>query len=102
MVLKEQLAGLARHEGVWDGNYRHYDSAGKLVDEHKSRVLCCFPEGGDFAYVPAGAIHVIANASETEEASLIFCYIGVPSTDAAETVWLTEDGTRRLPAKEPA
>ena len=28
------------------------------------------------------------NASETEEASLIFCYIGVPNTDAAETVWL--------------
>lgn len=59
-------------------------------------------EGGDFAYVPAGAIHVIANASETEEASLIFCYIGVPSTDAAETIWLSEDGTRRLDAKEPA
>jgi uncharacterized RmlC-like cupin family protein len=53
-------------------------------------------EGGDFVYVPAGAIHVIANASETEEASLIFCYIGVPSTDAAETVWLSEDGKTRL------
>ena len=45
-------------------------------------------EGGDFVYVPSGAIHVISNASETEEASLIFCYIGVPNTDAAETVWL--------------
>jgi mannose-6-phosphate isomerase-like protein (cupin superfamily) len=28
-------------------------------------------EGGDFVYIPSGAIHVIANASETEEASLI-------------------------------
>ena len=45
-------------------------------------------EGGDFVYIPSGAIHVISNASETEEASLIFCYIGVPNTDAAETVWL--------------
>ena len=51
MVVKEQLAGLARHEGVWDGSYRHYDGAGKLVDEHRSRVLCCFPEGGEHPYV---------------------------------------------------
>ena len=28
--------------------------------------------GGDFAYIPSGAIHVIAKASATEEASLIF------------------------------
>ena len=31
-------------------------------------------EGGDFVYIPSGAIHVIANASTTEEAALIFCY----------------------------
>ena len=45
-------------------------------------------EGGDFVYIPSGAIHVISNASDTEEASLIFCYIGVGNTDAAETVWI--------------
>ena len=45
-------------------------------------------EGGDFVYIPSGAIHVIANASDTEEASLIFCYIGVGNTDDAKTVWL--------------
>lgn len=45
-------------------------------------------EGGDFVYIPSGTIHVIANASQTEEASLVFCYIGVGNTDAAETVWL--------------
>ncbi len=44
-------------------------------------------EGGDFVYIPSGAIHVISNASATAEASLIFCYIGVGNTDAAETVW---------------
>ena len=44
-------------------------------------------EGGDFVYIPSGAIHVIANASPTEEASLIFCYIGVGNTAAAQTVW---------------
>jgi uncharacterized RmlC-like cupin family protein len=53
-------------------------------------------EGGDFVYIPSGAIHVIANASETEEASLIFCYIGVGNTADAQTVWLDETpkGTR--------
>lgn len=45
-------------------------------------------EGNDFVYVPSGAIHVIANASATEEASLIFCYIGVGNTTEAQTVWL--------------
>ena len=45
-------------------------------------------EGGDFVYIPSGAIHVIANASDTEQASLIFCYIGVGNTDDAKTVWL--------------
>ena len=54
--------------------------------ERKEVIL----EGGDFVYVPSGAIHVIANASETEEATLVFCYIGVGSTEAAGNVWLTE------------
>ena len=45
-------------------------------------------EAGDFVYIPSGAIHVIANASQAEEASLIFCYIGVGNTDAAGNVWL--------------
>ena len=55
-------------------------------------------EAGDFIYIPSGAIHVIANASDTEAASLIFCYIGVGNTDAARTVWLdrpAEDGGGR-------
>lgn len=47
-------------------------------------------EAGDFVYVPSGAIHVIANASQTEEASLVFCYIGVPNVAASGNVWLPE------------
>ena len=50
-------------------------------------------EGGDFVYIPSGAIHVISNASDTEEASLIFCYIGVGNTQDAKTVWLDNPGT---------
>jgi oxalate decarboxylase/phosphoglucose isomerase-like protein (cupin superfamily) len=45
---------------------------------------------GDFVYIPSGAIHVITNASQTEEASLVFCYIGVPNVEASGNVWLTE------------
>ena len=47
-------------------------------------------ETGDFVYIPSGAIHVIANASQTEEASLVFCYIGVPNVETAGNVWLNE------------
>jgi uncharacterized RmlC-like cupin family protein len=47
-------------------------------------------EGGDFVYIPSGALHVISNASESEEASLIFCYIGVGSTEKAGTVNLPQ------------
>jgi uncharacterized RmlC-like cupin family protein len=47
-------------------------------------------KAGDFVYIPSGAIHVIANASATEEASLVFCYVGVPNVEQAGTVWLTE------------
>jgi uncharacterized RmlC-like cupin family protein len=48
-------------------------------------------EGGDFVYIPAGTIHVIANASQTEEAALVFCYIGVGSVEKAGTVWLDSE-----------
>jgi hypothetical protein len=41
---------LARHEGVWEGIYRHFDAAGQKIDEHASHLVCTFPEGGDPAY----------------------------------------------------
>jgi hypothetical protein len=47
-------------------------------------------EGGDFVSIPSGAIDVLANASATEKASLIFCYIGVGNTADAQTVWLDQ------------
>jgi hypothetical protein len=50
MGIKDDMPLLARHEGVWEGTYRYYDAAGKLVDEHKSRLLCRFPEDGPFPY----------------------------------------------------
>ena len=44
--LKAEMPTLARHEGVWEGVYRHYDADGNLVDEHASRLVCRFPEDG--------------------------------------------------------
>lgn len=48
--LKEQMPTLARHEGVWEGVYRHYDADGNKTDEHKSKLVCRFPEDGSHPY----------------------------------------------------
>jgi hypothetical protein len=48
--LRHQFPLLARHEGVWDGVYRTYDAQGNKVDEHRSRLVCRFPDSGPFPY----------------------------------------------------
>jgi mannose-6-phosphate isomerase-like protein (cupin superfamily) len=50
-----------------------------------------YAEAGDFVYIPRRNIHILENASDIEEAELIFCYIGVPSKEAAVTVFLEDD-----------
>jgi hypothetical protein len=49
-AIKQGMPQLAKHEGVWDGWYRHYDPTGKLTDEHRSRLVCRFPESGPLQY----------------------------------------------------
>lgn len=41
---------LARHEGIWEGTYRYYNAAGDSIDEHKSRLICRFPDSGPYPY----------------------------------------------------
>jgi len=48
--LKKAMPLLARHEGVWEGWYRYYDPAGDKEDEHRSRLICRFPDGGNYPY----------------------------------------------------
>ena len=48
MSLREAMPLLARHEGVWDGYYRYYDSAGNKIDEHRSRLLCRILDDRDY------------------------------------------------------
>jgi hypothetical protein len=50
MGIREDMPLLARHEGVWDGTYTYYNAAGEKIDEHKSRLLCRFPDGGEYPY----------------------------------------------------
>ena len=49
-TIKQDMPLLAKHEGVWEGWYRHYDPEGKLIDQHRSRLLCRFPATGEFPY----------------------------------------------------
>ena len=49
-AIKQAMPNLARHEGVWEGWYRTYDSDGNKIDEHRSRLICRFPETGPFEY----------------------------------------------------
>jgi len=41
---------LAQNEGVWDGFYRYYDANGVKFDEHRSRLVCRFPDDGPYPY----------------------------------------------------
>ncbi len=48
--IRQKLPLLARHEGVWDGWYRYYDAECNKIDEHRSRLVCSFPDAGPFDY----------------------------------------------------
>lgn len=45
------MPNMARHEGKWEGIYRHIDRQGELIDEHHMSTWCEFPDAGEFAYV---------------------------------------------------
>lgn len=48
--LKKAMPLLASNEGVWDGYYRYVDAQGNKIDEHKSRLVCRFPDEGPYPY----------------------------------------------------
>ncbi len=49
-AFRNAMPGFVRHEGVWEGTYRHYDGDGRLIDEHRSRLVCRIPDGGPYDY----------------------------------------------------
>ncbi len=50
MGIREDMPLLARHEGVWEGTYTYFNAANEKIDEHKSRLICRFPEDGPHPY----------------------------------------------------
>jgi hypothetical protein len=50
MGIREDMPLLARHEGVWDGIYSYFNDKDELIDQHKSRLLCRFPDEGPHPY----------------------------------------------------
>lgn len=42
---------ILKHEGVWEGVYRHVDAEGAPLDMHKVRIRCEFPEEGPHPYI---------------------------------------------------
>ena len=45
------MPAMVRHEGVWEGEYRHVDRDGSLHDFHLMTTRCEFPDDGPWAYV---------------------------------------------------
>ncbi len=49
-ALAAAMPAMLLHEGWWEGWYRHYDLEGALLDAHKVRTRCEFPEAGEWHY----------------------------------------------------
>lgn len=51
MAFRAAMPGMLRHEGVWEGAYRHISEDGQTVDFHDAIVECEFPDEGPYAYI---------------------------------------------------
>lgn len=71
-TLRTAMPVLARHEGIWEGSYRHYDAAGLLIDEHRSRLICRFPEDGPYPYHQTNIYQWADGRSETRDFPAIY------------------------------
>ena len=75
--LTEKMPIIASNEGVWEGWYRHYDADGNKIDEHRSRLLCRFPDENtyhqtNFYFWEDGATEVKDFPTRIEGNRLIF------------------------------
>ena len=50
-ALAAAMPAMLLHEGWWDGWYRHFDSDGALLDAHRVKTHCEFPDSGPCHYV---------------------------------------------------
>ena len=49
--LRAVIPAMLAHEGWWDGWYRHFDIDGGLIDAHKVKTHCEFPDSGPDHYI---------------------------------------------------
>lgn len=49
------MPGIYKHEGAWEGTYRHVSLNGETLDVHKSQVECIFPDSGEVIYIQKNA-----------------------------------------------
>ena len=49
--LRQAMPALLRHEGVWEGEYRHVGRDDALLDRHRARIEVSFPDGGGCDYL---------------------------------------------------
>jgi hypothetical protein len=45
------MPNMIRHDGEWEGVYRHIDRDGALLDKHHMWTWCEFPTDGPYAYI---------------------------------------------------
>lgn len=70
--LKTSMPLLARHEGIWEGQYRYFNNAGELVDQHKSRLICRLPDDGPYPYHQTNIFLWADGRSETRDFPAVF------------------------------
>jgi hypothetical protein len=45
------MPAMLLHAGEWDGTYTHLDLDGTIIDQHRTRTWCSFPDDGLDAYI---------------------------------------------------
>jgi len=48
---RTDMPAMLEHEGVWEGVYTHIDRDTKILDRHKARIHCEFPNHGPYVYI---------------------------------------------------
>ena len=50
-ALAAAMPAMLLHEGWWEGWYRHIDGDGNLIDAHRVKTSCEFPDSGEWHYL---------------------------------------------------
>ncbi len=48
---RKDMPAMLDHEGIWEGVYTHINRDADIIDKHKVRIRCEFPNEGPFPYI---------------------------------------------------